>query len=143
MTIRDVLIADWDVDKIDVTVRDRETTKYIMRYCIGKDVRPGRSERFLYEAEIGDVHGEPKLKTLYIDRIIQFYQMEHKPQGKEMCRGVLLKEIPKEVLNLTIGHMHPHNCGRSNDLHGYVFDCYVDDAWSGIPGETKQVELFN
>ena len=37
MTIREVLNADWTVDRVDITVRDRETTKYIMRYCIGRD----------------------------------------------------------------------------------------------------------
>lgn len=142
MKIQDVLVADWNVDRIDVTVRKRETTEYIMRYCIGKDVVPGLSERFLYETEIGDVHGEPKLKTLYINRTIQFYQLEEKPQGKGMCRGVLLKEIPQELLDLTIDIMRPYDCGRSNDLHGYRFWCGVDN-WSGIQGETKQVELFS
>lgn len=142
MTIREVLEADWNVNKIDITVRERNTTKYIMRYCIGRDVEPGRCERFLYEAEVGDMHGTTELKTLYINRTIQFYQLEDKPQGKGMCRGVLLKEIPKEILELTIDHMGPRDCGRSDDMHGYMFVCYVD-AWGGIAGETKQVELFN
>lgn len=142
MTIREVLESDWDVDKIDVTVRERETTKYIMGYRIGKDVKPGRSEKFLYEAEIGDVHGEPKMKTLFINQIIQFYQLEKKPRGKEMCRGVLLKEIPKELLDLVIDHMSPHDCGWSHELHGYSFNCYVD-TWDGIHGEAKQIDLFN
>lgn len=145
MTIREVLESDWDVNKIDVTVREKETTKYIMRYCIGKDVSMGKSERFLYEAEIGEVYGdtygEPKPKTLYINRTIQFYQLEDKPLGKGMCRGVLIKEIPKELLDLVISHMLPYDCGWSHNLHGYRFCCYVD-AWSGIEGETKQVELF-
>lgn len=140
MTIREVLKSDWDVDKIDVTVREKETTKYIMRYCIGKDVGTGKSERFLYEAEIGDVYGEPKSKTLYINRIIQFYQLEDKPQGKGMCRGVLIKEIPKELLDLAISHMLPYDCGWSHELHGYRFTCNVDN-WIGISGETKQEVL--
>ena len=141
MTIREVLEADWNVDKIDVTVRENESTKYIMRYCIGRDVGPGLSERFICEAEIGDVYGDTRSKTLYINRVIQFYQMEDKPQGKGMCRGVLIKEIPKEMLDLTISSMYPYDCGWSHELHGYRFCCYVD-TWSGIQGETKQVELF-
>lgn len=140
MTIREVLEADWNVDKIDVTVREKETTKYIMQYRIGKDVSPGLSERFLYEAEIGDVYGGPELKTLFINRTIQFYQLEYKPQGKGMCRGVLLKEIPEELLDLSINHMYPCGCGWSDGLHGYSFVCAVDD-WCGIAGETKQVDL--
>ena len=142
MTIREVLSTDWNVDKIDVTVREKETTKYIMGYRIGRDVKPGKSERFLYEAEVGDVHGESKMKTLFINRIIQFYQLEKKPKGKEMCRGVLTKAIPDEILDLTINIMSPYDCGWSNDLHGYRFCCNVDQ-WSGIPGETKQVEMFD
>lgn len=141
MTIREVLEADWDVDKIDVTVREKETTKYIMRYCVGKDVCPGWSERFLYETDIGDVHGNSDMKSLYINRTIQFYQREDKPQGKGMCRGILIKEIPKELLDLTVDNMSPYDCGRSHELHGYKFNCYVD-SWSGISGEIKQVELF-
>ena len=142
MTIREVLEADWNVDKIDVTVREIETTKYVMGYRIGRDVKPGRSERFLYEAEVGDVYGEQGMKTLFINRIIQFYQLKDKPQGKGMCRGVLIKEIPKELLDLTVDSMSPYDCGWSNDLHGYRFCCNVDQ-WSGIQGETKQVELFS
>lgn len=140
MKIRDVLIADWNVDRIDVTVRERETTKYIMRYCIGRDVKPGLSERLCYEVEAGDLYGNSSIKTLYINRIIQFFQQDNKPQGKGMCRGILEKEIPKEIMELEIEYMVPYHCGGSDELHGYCFDCYVD-AWSGIPGETKQMEL--
>lgn len=73
-------------------------------------------------------------------RIIQFRHLSKKPQGKEMCVGVLLEEIPKELLELPVESMHPYNCGRSDDMHGYRFDCYVE-AWNGIPGEYKQMEL--
>lgn len=137
MTIREVLEADWNVDRIDVTVRERETAKYIMRYCIGKDVSPGRSQRFLYKTEIGDVCGNSDTKALYINRIIQFNQLENKPQGKTMCHGVLLEEIPKELLDLTIVTISPYQCGYSNDFHAYDFNCYAD-TWSGIAGEYEQ-----
>lgn len=140
MKIREVLDADLTVDKIDVTVRDKQTTKFIMRYCIGRDVQPGRSERFLYETELGDVHGGGGMNTLYMSRVIQYRQQEKKPQGKEMCVGVLLGNIPKEILELPVEYMHPYDCGYSDEMHGYRIDSYVD-AWSGIPGETKQMEL--
>lgn len=140
MTIHEILDADWTVDRIEVTVRERETTRYIMKYCIGRDVKPGRSQRFAYEAECGDVYKNFGMKTLFIKRIIQFRQLEAKPQGKEMCVGVLLEEIPKEILALTIGHMSPYHCGSSDEMHGYRFECYVD-AWLGIPGENMQIAL--
>lgn len=135
MTIREVVESDWNVDKIDVTVE--EVGKRIMRYKIGRDVKPGLSERYLTEVEVGDIYGEPRSKTLYINRIIQFYQLEDKPQGKGMCRGVLIKEIPEEILELTIDRLSPYDCGWSHGLHGYRFFCNVDN-WGGISGETKQ-----
>lgn len=141
MTIGEVLLADWDVDKIAVTVRDNTTMRYISGYKIGRDVKPGLSERFQYETEAGDVYGESNTKKLYINRIIQFYQLEKKPRGKEMCRGVLVKEIPKEILGLTIDQMYPYDFGGSNGLHGYDFNCCVD-CWKGISGEkNKQSEV--
>lgn len=140
MTIREVLNADWTVDRIEITVRDRKTTKYIMRYCIGRDVEPGRSERFAYETEMGDIYEISKMKMLFMKRIIQFRQLKEKPMGKESCVGVLVEEIPRELLDLEIDHMHPYHCGGSDGMHGYCFDCYVD-AWGGIRGENKQIEF--
>lgn len=140
MTVREVLDADWTVDEIDVTVRNRESSRYIMRYCIGRDVKAGRSQRFDYESELGDVYNDSGMRTLFIKRIIQFRQQEKKPQGKEMCVGVLFNKIPKEILELKVSHMYPYKCGRSDGNHGYYFVCYVDE-WSGIPGENKQIEL--
>ena len=81
MTIREVLNADWTVDRVDITVRDRETTKYIMRYCIGRDVMPGKYDKFVYEAEAGTVYSDCKKRILFINRIIQFRQLEEKPRG--------------------------------------------------------------
>lgn len=139
MTIREVLKADWDVDRIDITVRDAKTTKYIMRYCIGRDVEAGRSERFLYESECGDVYGSSGMRTLYIKRIIQQCQLPDLLKSQPVLRGVLDKEIPKELLELTITSMKPYHCGWSNGLHGYRFDCYVD-SWNGILGENIRIE---
>lgn len=140
MKIREVLDADWTVDKLVITVRDKRTSRFIMRYCIGRDVKPGKSERFLYETELGDVHGDGGMNTLYMRRIIQYLQQEKKPQGKELCVGVLLGSIPKEILELPVEYMRPYGCGHSDEMHGYRIDSYVD-AWSGIPGETKQMKL--
>ena len=140
MIIRDVLSADWNVDRIEVTVREKESTRYIMSYCIGRDVEAGRSQHFAYETEIGDVYDSSGMKTLFIPRIIQFRQLPKKPQGKEMCVGVLEKEIPVEILNLPVESMYPYHCGYSDEMHGYHFECYTD-AWSGIPGENKQIEF--
>lgn len=137
MTIREVLDADWTVDRIDAVVRGRKTTRYIMRYCIGRDVKPGRSQRFACETEYGDMYQDSGKKTLFMNRTIQYRQLDKKPQGKELCVGVLDKEIPKEILDLTVGSMYPYHCGHSDDMHGYHFECYVDE-WGGISGGMKQ-----
>lgn len=140
MTIREVLNADCDVDRINVTIREEETTKYIMRYCIGRDVEAGISERFLYETEYGGVYGEPDIKTLYIRRTIQHCQLKDLSNSKIGLRGVLEKEIPKELLGLTVGRMSPYRTGHSDEIHGYYFTCYVD-TWSGLPGENSQIHI--
>ena len=140
MTIKDVLLADWTVSEIEVTVREKESTRYIMRYCIGEDVKAGKSQRFAYETDLGDVYKESYGKTLFMKRIIQYRHLPKKQKGKEMRVGVLLEEIPEELLELPVEIMSPYHCGRSDDMHGYRFDCYVE-AWNGIPGEYKQIEL--
>lgn len=140
MTIQEVLCTDWDVNEIDVTVRDRESSMYIMRYRIGKNASAGIAATFDYRSECGVVYRDLGFKTLYMNRAIQFGELEKKPKGKEMCRGVQMEEIPREILELTVERMRPCNCGSLNGFHGYVFDCYVD-MWSGIRGENKQMEL--
>ena len=140
MTINDIIQADWNIDQLDITVRDASTTKYIMRYCIGRDVKPGRSERFRYEAECGDVYGTSSMSTLFINRIIQHCQLPNLPQNRVGLRGVLDKEIPKELLELPIWYMVPINCGHAHELHGYRLECNVN-SWNGIPGEARQISL--
>lgn len=141
MTIKDVLITDWTVAEIEVTVRERDSTRYIMEYHIGRDVKAGRSQRFVQETELGDLYSNGgDMKTLFINRIIQHRQLEKKAQGKEMCVGVLLENIPVELLNLTVESMRPYGCGNSDGMHGYRFECHVD-AWNGIPGEYEQMAL--
>ena len=128
MTIYDILEADGNVDHLDITVRDAATTKYIMRYCIRRDVNPGRSERFRCEAECGDVYGTSSMSTLFIKRIIQHCQPHNLPQNQIGLRGVLEKEIPEELLELSVSYMIPINCGYAHELHGYRFDCHVNSA---------------
>lgn len=140
MTIKELLEADNTIDRIDVTIRDEKTTRYIMRYCIGRDVEPGRSERYQYTSEGGDVYRNGKLNALYMNRIIQYRQLEKKAQGKEVCVGVLLDEIPKEIIALPASHIRPYHCGYSKGMHGYYIDSYVE-SWNGIPGENSQIEM--
>lgn len=79
-------------------------------------------------------------KIMVIDKNIQYRNQEHKPKGKEMCVGVLTEVIPNEILDLSIYHMRPTDCGWSNEQHGYSFDCIVS-FWNGIPGEHEQMEM--
>ena len=140
MLVKDVLEADWTVDEIVVTVREKESTRYIMEYCIGRDVKAGRSQSFVQETGLGDLYRSSGMKTLFMNRIIQHRQLEKKAQGKEMCVGVLLENIPVELQNLTVNYMRPYGGGKSDGMHGYRFTCYVD-VWNGITGEYEQLEL--
>lgn len=140
MTIREVLVADWDVDRIDVIVREAKTEKYIMRYLIGRDVKPGRSSQFLHETEAGDIYTSAEMKTLCIKRIIQFCQLEHKPKSKIGCRGIIEREIPHEIMDLEIEHMSPYHCGYLDELHGYCFSCNTDN-WGGVKGEYNWIGI--
>lgn len=139
MTIREVLEADWTVKHFEVTVRD-EDSRYISSYLVGKDMSPAKYAKWICETEAGDVYRDNGRKIVVINRNIQFREKEKKPQGKEMCVGVMTEVIPKEILDLTIDHMRPTDCGWSNGQHGYEFTCYVK-MWSGIPGEYEQMEL--
>ena len=141
MTIREVLNADWTVSSIDVVVRN-EDNRFLCRYLIGKDVKPSKHMRFECETDAGDIYKDNGLKTVLIDRIIQYRQLAKKPNGKEMCVGVLEKEIPKEIIDLEVTSMMPYGTGRSDEMHSYRFECYVD-SWCGISGENKQLSLFN
>ncbi|WP_343250599.1 hypothetical protein [Diplocloster hominis] len=135
MTIREVLEADCNVGRIEVTIRSRETTKYIMRYCIGQDVRPAISETLIYGSKCGDVYSDAEMNTLYIRQTINHYQISQL-RGK----GVIIKNIPTELLELSVGRMSPCYFGWSDGLHGYHFDCFVD-TWNGIRGEYEQLTL--
>ncbi len=137
MTIQEVLEADWNVDKLDISVCHEKTGWRIMRYCIGRDVWPSKQDRFIRETEAGSLYGEGGLNVLYCNRVIQFLQCTDKPKGLQLCaREVLLKQIPKELLELAVYSMSPWSCGGADFLHGYRFTCYVD-SWNGISGEKE------
>lgn len=140
MTIRKVLDADWTVSWFEVDVREADTTKIICTYLIGKDVKTPRHARFVCETAAGDIYKDGQRKIIVLEKLIQFRQLPKRPQGKEMCVGVLTEKIPKEILELQINHMSPRDCGWSNEMHGYYFCCYTD-FWGGIPGENEQLEL--
>lgn len=140
MVINEILEADCDVDRLYITVREKETSKYIMRYCIGKGMKPGKGERFAYESECGNVYEDAGKNALYMDRIIQHYQLENLPGSQVGVRGVITKKIPKELLSLPVTYISPCGCGYSHGLHGYSIECYVDN-WGGIAGENKQIEI--
>lgn len=140
MTIREVLNADWTVSWFEVDVREIESTKMIRTYLIGKGVKPARHARFIEVTAAGDIYKDGQHKVVVTDKVIQFRQLPKRPQGKEMCVGVLIEDIPRELLDLDINYMHPSGCGCSDDMHGYRFTCYTD-YWNGITGENEQMEL--
>lgn len=139
MTIKEVLEADWNVNEIEVTIREESSTKFIRGYHIGENVKPPKHRQFLRETKAGDKYTTCGMEHIYINKIIQFRDLPEKPQGKEMCVGVVTKNIPKEILDLEIDNMTPLGMGKSSGMHKYHFDCYVP-IWFGIPGEGEEVE---
>lgn len=95
---------------------------------------------FISETVAGDIYKDGQNKIIVGDKIIQHRQLPEKAKGKEMCVGVLVEKIPKEILDLNVSYMHPSGVGRSDDMHGYRFCCYVD-KWNGIPGECEQISM--
>lgn len=131
--------ADWTVSWFTATVRENKAGNCV-KYMIGRDVEPSKYMKFQYETKLGDIYKDNCIKVVIIKKNIQFRWQKNKPNGKEMCVGVLEGNIPEELLNLTVDHMSPSGCGRSDDMHGYRFECYVD-FWSGIPGENEQMSF--
>ena len=141
MKLIEVLKADWSVDNINVTVRDKETSKYIMQYRIGADARPDMYERFVSENSQCVVYeGQIGMQAVVMRRIIQNYQLDDLPPNRQGLHGVVEKAIPKAIRELEVSHMMPYSYGRGDSLHGYMFDCYVA-KWSGIEEEHEQVGM--
>ncbi len=140
MTIGDVLKAGWNIAEIDVTVRQLEHLEYIKRYSIGRDIYPRKSQRFVRTSKAGDIYSNGwGREEVLIRKTIQFRQLEKKPKGKELCWGVLLEEIPKQIRDLEILSMSSCECMSGGGTKRYRFDC-VTDEWHGIEGENETVE---
>ena len=137
MTVREVLDADWTVDHIEITVRDEETSRWLERYLIGENLMRSKWQRLVRKTKAGDLYIDNGMRYLYIDNIIQHKHLPKQPRGTEGNVGVVLKNIPAQLLDLKIEHMSPDSLGSSDDMHGYGFDCYVP-MWFGIPGEHEE-----
>lgn len=137
MTVREVLDADWTVDHIEITVRDMETSRWLERYLIGENLTRSKWQRLVRKTKAGDLYIYNGMRYLYIHNIIQHKNLPKQPRGTEGNVGVVLKNIPEQLLDLKIEHMSPDSLGSSDDMHGYRFDCYVP-MWFGIPGEHEE-----
>lgn len=138
MTVKEVLIADWTVDEIEITVRDTATTQFLTEYHIGENLKVPYRLEYIRETKAGTLYNRAGMKHLYMNRIIQHRHLplSEKRNGYEACVGVLTENIPRELLELEIEHMIPYGLGKSDDMHGYRFDCYVG-MWFGVPGENE------
>lgn len=135
MTIQEVLEADWNVDRIEVTVRTQDGG-FVTAYIIGPDVKPLKYHRYQCETKAGDIYKRDGLKYVYIDRVIQFKQSDKNFRSPVRPAGVMLDTIPTELLGLNVSNMCPYCCGRSDNMHGYRFTC-LHDLWLGITGEEE------
>lgn len=136
MTVEDVLAADLNVDNIRVTVR-ANNSQFIASYIIGKDVRASKYHRFQHETKAGSVYRLDGLKYIYIDKEIQFHEADVPYKGSKGY-GVMLEEIPKELLELEVSYLRPIKSINRDQYHGYIFGCR-SDLWIGIPGEDEKV----
>ena len=137
MTVKEVLDADLNVDNIRVTVR-ANNSQFIAEYSIGRDVRPSKYHRFQYDTVVGSVYSLDGLKFIFIDKEIQFHEADVPYKGAKGF-GVLLEDIPKELLELEVSYLMPIKSINRGQYHGYKFDCR-SDLWIGIPGEDEKVE---
>lgn len=143
MTIREVLQADWNVDAIEVRVRTAGRLARV--YHIGERVEPSRYMRFAHETEAGDVYTEPGISAghVFIKRTIQHQFWEGAKKSLTMCVGVLLDQIPKEILGLNVQTMMPESfgSGHASGMHGYCFEAETETlVWTGIRGEDRLIE---
>lgn len=139
MTVKEVLKADWTVESIVITVRDANTTRFLEEYHIGENLQYSNNFKYVQETKAGTLYSDVGMKHLYMERIIQYRHLSKKSKGEELCVGVVMENIPQELLDLEIGHMRPYGCGRSDDMHGYLFNCY-SMMWFGVPGENEKIE---
>ena len=138
MTVKDVLKADWTVEGIVITVRDIVSTRFLMEYHIGENLQHSRYWNYVRETKAGTLYDNAGMKHLYTERIIQHRHLTNKKSGSELCVGVVMENIPKELLELEVEQMSPYGCGKSDDMHGYRFECYTG-MWLGVQGENDPV----
>ena len=136
MTVKEVLDADLNVDNIRVTVRGNHS-QFIAEYIIGRDVRPSKYHRFQYDTAAGSVYRLDGLKYIFIDKEIQFHEADVPYKGAKGF-GVMLEEIPKDLLELEVSFLTPIKGNTHGEYHGYKFDCR-SDLWIGISGEDDKV----
>lgn len=137
MTVKDVLDANLNVDNIRVTVR-ANNSQFIAEYIIGRDVRPSKYHRFQYDTAAGSVYRLDGLKYIFIDKEIQYHEADVIYKGTKGY-GVMLEEIPKELLDLEVSLLSPRKSINRGSYHGYEFECY-SDLWMGIAGEDEKIE---
>lgn len=137
MTVKEVLDADLNVDNIRVTVL-ANNSQFIAEYIIGRDVRPSKYHRFQYDTAAGSVYRLDGLIYIYIDKEIQFHEADVPYKGAKGY-GVMLEEIPKELLELEVSYLTPIKSINRGSYHGYKFECH-SDLWMGISGEDEKVE---
>lgn len=137
MTVEDVLAADLNVDNIRVTVR-ANNSQFIAEYIIGRDAHPSKYHRFQYDTAVGSVYSLDGLKYIFIDKEIQFHEADVPYKGAKGF-GVLLEDIPKELLDLEVTYLTPTKSINRGSYHGYKFVCY-SDLWMGISGEDEIIE---
>jgi hypothetical protein len=143
MTIKELLKADNNICELEVNIFDKRN-HFKICYAIGRDVAPIKAIKLTYRTKIGDMYEirrnnyEP-IKTLYIKRIIQYTQLnaEEKAKRKNIV-GVLIDEIPKEILELEVDKIMPYKREHMGG-HGYYINC-VHPMWQGLPGEDEVID---
>jgi len=138
MKLRELLETDWTVDRLYISMRT-SSGRMVARYYIGPDMKPSKYAKWRHTAKAGDVYDDNGIRVLIIDRIIQLYHYDRPYKGNKSV-GVMLEEIPGELLELDISRMAPVEGGRgAYGWHGYRVTC-ISDLWVGISGEDAIVE---
>lgn len=140
MTIHEVLTADWDVDAIKVAVYVNSHLE--TEYHIGERVKPGKYDKYICTTTAGDVYVRDRTKQVYVSRPIQNRNWSEAKDPTAV--GVVLKQIPKELLELEVQLMNPEEWRmdlHASGMHGYEFSCCPEVmVWPGIKGEDEVIE---
>lgn len=99
MTLREVLEADWTVDRLYITVRTSDL-HFVTEYIIGPDLKMPKGYRWKCETKAGNVYEEGKnLKMIYINKIIQFKDDEFEDYWFSV-KGETQAELSKEYMEM-------------------------------------------